>query len=370
MFFIKIFTLGYRIKNLYPGKVEGGISEDMNRKFLCQLAIVITVMFTNVFLAGCEYSFSFNNANQLKMEDAKEFTIDKTSVEPIKQININTKLADIEFIEDDNYYVAIDYKYFNEEPEYKVEDGVLKFDDSKAFPNSYSISFNIKNTVKIYMPKDADLDRIKLATASGDVTLSDFLADKLDISIAYGDFNMKESSVAEANINMSSGNSDISNFNVESLDFSNSYGDASFKNINTITPDIEGNSSDSSFKVSMASGNATFDSLAGKTLDIRNSYGNITCKGLIIKDFESDLSSGNLTVSGSTVDDLDISNSYGDVTLTLIGASKDYMLDLNTSYGSIEVDGKNYDGHLTRENNGHKNIAANLSSGDIELKFE
>ncbi len=342
----------------------------MNKRVLGQLVIVITLMLTSVFLAGCEYSFSFNNANQLKAEDAKKFTVDKTSVEPITQININAKLADIEFIEDDNYYVAIDYRYFDEKPDYMVEDGVLKFDDSKAFPNSYSISFSIKNTIKIYMPKDADLDRIKLATASGDVTLSSFLADKLDISIAYGNFNMKGSSVTEADISMSSGDSDISDFSVENLDFSNSYGDASFKNINTVTTGTESNSTDSSFRVSMASGNATFDSLAGKTLDISNSYGNITCKGLIIKDFESDLSSGNLTVSGSTVDDLDISNSYGDVTLKLTGASKDYMLDLNTSYGSIDVDGKNYDGHLTRENNGNKNISANLSSGDIELNFE
>ncbi|MGB8452207.1 MAG: DUF4097 family beta strand repeat-containing protein [Anaerocolumna sp.] len=342
----------------------------MNYKTKINVVLLITLIVTSIFLAGCEYSFSFNNTNQLKAEDAKEFKVEKTSVEPIQQININAKLGDIEFIEDDNYYVEIDYRYFEEEPDYKWEGGTLTFDDFKSFPNSYSISFSIKNTVKIYLPKDAYLERIKIAAASGDVALSNFLADKLNVSVAYGDFDMKKSSAAEANISMASGNSDIRDFNVEKLDFSNSYGDAEFTNINTGATVTGSKYSNCGIKVSMASGNCVFDSLTGKTLDISNSYGSIKCKGLFIKEFDSDLSSGNLTVSGSAVDDLDISNSYGDVTLELKGDSKEYMLDLNTSYGSIDIDGKHYDSHLTRENNGHKNISADLSSGDIGLKFE
>lgn len=329
---------------------------------------VTALVSASIVLSGCGYSYSFNNNNQLKSEDAKDFNVEKTLAEPIKQIDINSRFGDIELIKDDNYYVEINYRYFNEEPSYKLEDGTLSFDDSKSFPNSYSINFSLKNKIKIYLPGDTDMDHINISAASGDVSLSDFSAEELDVSIAYGDFTLKKAAVRDSDISMSSGNSTISDLNTESLGYSNSYGNADFSNINTKNADSS--FGDARIKISMSSGNADLDSIISKYLEVSNSYGNITGKGMDVKEFESDLSSGKLNISKSTMDEADISNSYGDVILALTGNSKDYMLDLNTSYGSVAVDGRNYDGHLVRENGGSKSITADLSSGDVEVTFE
>ncbi len=340
------------------------------KKNAMKLVLTVAAVVGSLALSGCEYSFRLNGTNQLRREDAKNFKVEKTAVEPVRQININTKLADIELLEADNYYVEIDYNYFEEEPDYKLEDGVLSFDDARSFPESYSVSFNINNSVKIYFPKDSGLDRIKLDNASGDISLTGFAADQLDVSVAYGNLAIKDASAAETDINISSGNSDISKFYTDNLKYSNSYGNSDFTDINTGASVLESGEENRSVKLSMSSGNCNISGLNVNTVDISNSYGNITCKGLFADNFESDLSSGSLKVTDSRADDMDISNSYGNVTLALKGEAGDFMLDLNTSYGSISVDGKNYDGHLFRENNGDKKIAADLSSGDLDLKFE
>jgi DUF4097 and DUF4098 domain-containing protein YvlB len=344
--------------------------ENSSKKYIRLCGFIkgmIALVFTTMVLSGCNYSYSFNNSNQLRMEDAKEFKIDKTRSEPIKQINIDSRLGDIEIIKDDNYYVEINYRYFNEKPSYKLENGTLSFNDSKAFPNSYSINFDIKNKIKIYLPEDADLSQINISTASGDVYLSDLQTEKLKVSVAYGDLALKKAAAKESDISMSSGSSNINDFNTDTLDYSNSYGNADFTDINTINSDSEG---DYKIKISMSSGDADLDTIRSKSLEISNSYGNITGKGMSINGFEADLSSGDLKISKSDIEDADISNSYGDVDLSLTGDSKDYSLDLSTSYGSVAVDGKNYDGHLIRESGGSKGITADLSSGDIEVMFE
>lgn len=334
------------------------------------MIFITAIIFTGIVFTGCEYSLSFSNTTRYSMADTKELKIEKTKVEDLKRINIDSRIGDIEFIKSEDFYVEIDYWYFLDKPEFSTDDGILEFDDYRSFPQSYNLDFSLKNTIKIYLPGKADLERIDIKAASGDISLSDFLADQLKVSVAYGDLELINAEVRDADISMASGSSEISDFNMESLAYTNSYGEADFKNINVKATDHNPDPAKSSLKISMASGDGTFDTVTGKTLDISNSYGNISCKGMVMEQLDADLSSGNLKVTGSSVGNLDLSNSYGDVILQLKGHAGDYELDLGTSYGSIEVEGKSYDGHLRRESGGANSISADLSSGDIELEFE
>ncbi len=333
------------------------------------MVYITAIIFTGIVLTGCEYSLSFSNTTRYSMADTKELKIEKTKVEALKRINIDSRIGDIEFIKSDDFYIEIDYWYFLEKPEYKTDNGILEFDDYRSFPQSYNLDFSMKNTIKIYLPEKADLERIDIKAASGDISLSDFLADQLKVSVAYGDLELINAEVIAADISMASGSSEISDFNMESLAYSNSYGEAGFKNINVKATDHNPDPAKSCMKISMASGDGTFDTVTGRTLDISNSYGNISCTAMVMEQLDADLSSGNLKVTDSSVGNLDLSNSYGDVILQLKGDARDYKLDLGTSYGSIEVEGKSYDGHLRRENGGVNSISADLSSGDIVLMF-
>lgn len=342
------------------------VTDSRKPSFVFLFLIVVTI----TVLSGCGTHVNNRVSNSLEKSDAREFNIEKTIVDPIKRIDISASTADIKLIEDDNYYVEINYYYWEKEPNYKEKDGVIEFDDSGIFPESYSINFDMNNYVKVYIPKDTKLDEICIRTASGDVSLKDFLADTLEMQVAYGDLSIVNASVQKASINMTSGNGDIQDFNVQNFELTDSYGNITLKNINSsnITDTIDLKQSD--MEISLSSGTCTVKNLASNTLEINNSYGDITCKGLAVAEYNSNVSSGDLNIAESILDNVDIRNSYGNATLLLAGKEEDYELKLDTSYGEIDVNNKSYDSSLKKGSGASKSITANLSSGNIKLQFD
>lgn len=333
---------------------------------------IVLLILTVGILCGCQFQYTFGSGNGgrlLKKEDAEEFSINKIKVEPITSIDIDTRIADVELIASDYYYVEIDYLYWNNEPEYSLTDGKLRFDDGDSFPNSYSINFKLDNVIRIYLPEGAALERLNIENSSGNVSISGFAADRMTVRASYGNVKVKKASAVNAEIKLSSGTSEIDDFQVGDLKFSNAYGNAKFTDINTnelwLNSDVELDR----IRIDMSSGNVTIDNMIINTLDLKNSYGNISCKDITAETFDADLSSGELDVNKAALKDIDVSNSYGDVTLNLLGAMEDYSIDLDTSYGNVEVEGKDYDEHFEYAEGSTGSINANLSSGNIKVTF-
>ncbi len=339
----------------------------MKRTKMLGLALFIVVGIT--LMTGCGFTYVINATNRLDRDDAKEFEVEKTVVEPITNIDIHTGIAEVELIEADTFYVEIEYLYWDEEPEYSIENGELYFDDSDCFPNSYSINFNLDNHIRIYLPKESKLNNISIEDASGDVNITGFVADELDVTVSYGDFTMKEAAAIDADITLSSGTSRISDFQVSELEFTNSYGNASFTDINTTALRLPEGTLWEFFNVTMSSGDVEIKGLISNSIDITNSYGDITMDTLTADNLELSLSSGDCELVQGDVVRMDISNSYGDVTLGLLGASSDYSLDLDTSYGKIRVGENHYEEHVNTQGKGTGKIKAELSSGDVTLDF-
>jgi DUF4097 and DUF4098 domain-containing protein YvlB len=320
-------------------------------------------------MSGCGVNYVLNATNRLDLDDASEFNIAKTEVEPITDINIRTGIAEVELVEADKFYVEIDYLYWEEEPEYSLKDGELYFDDSESLPNSYSINFNLDNHIKVYIPKNSQLNKINIKDSSGDVNINGFIVDELDVTVSYGDFTMKEAAALDAEIILSSGSSKITDFQAKELNFTNSYGNADFTEINTQVLRLPKDTTYDQFKVSMSSGDVDITGLVSNTIDITNSYGDITMDGLTSDELELNLSSGNCDLTNGDLITADISNSYGNVTLAMLGDAEDYALDLDTSYGKIRVDGDRFEEHLTRNEGADRKIMTELSSGDVTVEF-
>lgn len=341
------------------------------KKQVRQVIVTVSLLIAILLLGGCGMSYGFHySTNHLDRDDAQDFNIEKVEVEPITQIDIHSKVAEVELISSDKFYVEINYLYWDKEPEYSLENGVLFFDDSESFPDSYSINFNLHNVIRVYLPQNSSLQKIGIEDASGDVSVAGFIAEELDISVAYGDLTMKEAAAIDAEITLASGTSKITDFEVGELDYTNSYGDAHFTDINTAASILPEGSVHEQFNVTMSSGNIKIKGLNSTNVELSNSYGGVSCDKITAEEMELELSSGNAVIDHSDILSSDITNSYGDVTLTLVGAATDYSLDLDTSYGKIKVDGKSYEEHLNVDNNGSRSIAANLSSGDIKVDFE
>ena len=333
------------------------------------LGLVILMIVSITLMTGCGFTYVINATNRLDRKDAKEFKVEKTEVAPITNIDIHTGIAEVELLEADKFYVEIEYLYWKEEPEYSLENGGLYFDDKDCFPNSYSINFNLDNRIRIYLPKDSNLNNIRIEDASGDVNITGFVADELDVTVSYGDFTMKEAAAVDADITLSSGNSRINDFQVSEMEFTNSYGNADFTDINTTALRLPEDTVWEFFNVTMSSGDVDIKGIFTNSIDITNSYGDVTMDTLTSDDLELSLSSGDCELVGADAVTMDIRNSYGDVSLGLLGVSTDYSLDLDTSYGKIRVGDNHYDDHVNVDNQGTGKIKTELSSGDISIDF-
>lgn len=334
---------------------------------------MLTVLAIGSLLTGCGFHYTIgfgNGSNFLDRDDAKEFKVEKSAVDSITSINIHTGMATVEFIKSDQFYVDIDYLYWEEEPEYSLDGGKLYFDDSDSFPDSYSINFNLDNTIKVYLPEASALTKLSIENSSGDVTLTNFVAEDMAIMVSYGDLTLKNAAAAKADITLSSGRSKINDFQTGELDFTNSYGNAEFTDINTGDAILPADVTYDNVDITMSSGDVKITRVNTGSLEINNSYGDITCGDITADDLHTELSSGDLAVISSNFKNVDISNSYGNVTLKLNGPADDYSLDLDTAYGDIKVDDKSYDEHLVLDNGGTCKITAKLSSGDVKVSFK
>lgn len=180
---------------------------------------------------------------------------------------------------------------------------------------------------------------------------------------------MKQAAATEAEISLSSGSSKISDFQTSNLEFSNSYGDSTFTNINTGEKLFLTDMNYEDVNISMSSGKLKITNLKISNVDISNSYGDVILDKVIADKLRSSLSSGNLDISEADLKKIDLDNSYGDVTLELIGSDTDYSLDLNTSYGEIRIGNNKYEDHYDTNYEGPRKINADLSNGDIRIRF-
>ncbi|GEM_PF-646422 len=337
-----------------------------------QKCVTITLSFILmvVFLTGCSFSFTLPSTTVLKREDAKEYIVEKTATETITKIDINTRIADVVFVPSDNFYVEINYLYWEEQPEYSLVDGKLYFNDSHALPNSYSLNYSLNNQITIYLPADAALDSLSVDTSSGDVSLLGFVAKDLKVDIAYGDLILEQAAAVKSRIDLSCGDSDITDFQTGILDFDSSYGDSDFTDINTGNLKLPTDVIFDDFSVNSSSGNITINGLTCNTVTIKDSYGDVNCTDVHADDLKSDLSSGDIDISESDLTEIRLNNSYGDAELSLLGEESDYSLNLTTSYGDIQVGDKNYDDHFKVDNDGERKLSASLSSGDITVNFD
>ena len=342
----------------------------MMKRFQKSIIVVLFLIFSISVLTGCEYSIHVGPTHVLKKEDAKKFTIKKTSEDTIKQIEINTSIADVELIPSDSYGVEINYLYWEEAPQYKLEDGKLYFNDAKCIPNSYSVNFNLNNTIKVYLPKNAPLENLEVDNSSGDVYLSSFVAHDMNVTISSGDLTLEQAAAVNAEVDLSSGDSDITDFQVGKMDITCSSGDLDFTNMNAGESLLSKDITYDDFSVDASSGDITINGLNSGSISLSDSSGDINCKGLKADRFDTELSSGGISVLRSDLGNIELDSGYGDIDLGLIGSATDYSLDLDTSSGKITVDNKDYDDHLTLDKNGDRKISAELSSGDINISFE
>lgn len=265
--------------------------------------------------------------------DFKEYEEKELSLEAFTSLTLNADYGDVTVMASDHYGIAYgmpDYETLT----YDIQDGALnvtEYDSRSMDSNGNIYLFNLNfgsftdgsdyetPYLTIYVPENADLDKITVKNESGYIRLSDLQSNLLTVTCDYGDMKVNNISSNDININMESG----------------------YLEMDTVTSD---------------------------TLSAYNDYGDIDMQQLSVSgDARIALESGNCNLKELSVDNLDISSSYGSVDLYLNTPLSEYGYDLYTDYGSISLNEEDKNMQYLLEKESSKLIKIRCESGDISI---
>ena len=158
------------------------------------LCLIIAVIGVGLVIAGISLGGRPNfrldwRTHTITTADNAEARGDLTP-EPFTTLQIEVATADI-FVERGDGW-SLSYA-LSEEPEITQENGVLKLKlEERSGMNFVGISFSTDSApyIKITVPADAALEEITIATATGEVTLSELEAERIELACATGDISL------------------------------------------------------------------------------------------------------------------------------------------------------------------------------------
>ncbi|MDD3218016.1 MAG: DUF4097 family beta strand repeat-containing protein [Lachnospiraceae bacterium] len=258
-------------------------------------------------------------------------TLEKMKIEDFDDVEISIDYADVEIIPSDDYYLEYQIQSSNE-IEYSVKDNKLTVGEKEGRGKFFFFNFTffgfstdtVEDAVKVYVPKEEQLENVNLKTESGTIRLNDSLQ-------------------------------------IENLKLKNEYGDVK---IDTLTAQ--------NLEVKLESGDFTGKSIASDKMTLRNEYGGIKIDEMKSENAEFKIESGDLALDKAQLGDLSIDCEYGNAVLGLAEQLNQYALDLENEYGDIKLpdgnkvgDGQEGSYHTTEGSLGTLKIRC--ESGDVEI---
>lgn len=104
-------------------------------------------------------------------------------------------------------------------------------------------------------------------------------------------------------------------------------------------------------------------------LNAKTSNGAIDCDGTFAGRVTLKSSNGSIDITGKYAKGVEAKSSNGRISAEIDGRSSDYDLDLDTSNGSIRIDGDKVDDNYRKNNGSDNEIILKSSNGSIELDF-
>ena len=251
------------------------------------------------------------------------------STEPgaFQRINVNVSSSRVLILPGDSYRVVVPTG--RTAPTVNVANGELTI---ASRPQGRVVHFGINTSpadheIRVYLPAGHDLDRIQVRTSSGRIQIDGANADYINANSSSGRVEVSNLVAAPSRVNLRSSSGRISMENAE------------------VAGDLT---------LQTSSGRIELDRVAWGDLSARTSSGNIN----IARGREG-------TTGGSTT----LQTSSGSVNVEIAGSRNDYRYVLNTSSGSMRVDGERYQGRNASGGNGSDEISIRTSSGSIRLDF-
>lgn len=329
------------------------------------LLLGITLLFT-----GCHSSTDRNDTAMYTEKNMNYFGSEKTQMEAITGIDIQTDFADVEIIASDDYYIEYEFYYVDKEPQYKVENGILYFNDSMMNSGDYSISLSENCYIKLYVPNTAEFEHVSIYNSNGEVAIGTFSTKELEIEKSFGNVIMSRIEADHAKVALNAGSMTITKSSFQNAEIENLYGEITLNNINYMEDQAEELPASGEIKVNTSSGNIMITDLWCEKLVTENTNGNIELKGITAIDVESDQSSGNYSFNGYVDNSIDVQTTYGNAYLLLQGESENYGIKAESGHGSVIMNGRDYGEKLQLNDREEKQVQVEVKSGNIDISFK
>lgn len=310
---------------------------------------------------GASREVSFGKSGPHVVDNAEAQKIAELDLDKIENIDVQASYADIEFVESDQY--GIEIVYYEQEPSWHLDDGTLtvSFNEDNTV-HLFNFSLQDKtSSVKIYLPRQADLGAVSLQTDSGYIDIGSFKALDTRIYNDYGDVSLTDVTSDSLYLELNSGQAVAANVTAQEIAYSNDYGEGVFTTIAT-----------KSLTVNHDSGDFTLNGCQTDKIEIKSAYGKISAADLVVATGTNiDADSGDIDVSGNFAGETVIYADYGDIMFATAKEKGDYSWAIATDYGNITFDGEKMgDNARVESGNVSKNhLKVNADSGNIEILF-
>ncbi len=309
-------------------------------------------------LCGGVVDFKYDFKSGEFVSNNEKYVLELTELDEFKEIEADLSIGDLIFIKSDKF--AIEYEYYDVEPEYKVENGKFTVKTQDLY-FSVSFDFNTGNRsfMKIYYPEGTKFSNLTVDLSCGNLNIDGMnVSGKTVFDNSCGNVTVNNFTAADVEIDLSCGDYFSDNMIADSIISDNSCGDIEFTNLTC----------NSYFESTGSSGNLV---IKDSTLNVRSifddSCGNVELTGVsVVGDMVADLSCGDLVlndceVTGSLSGDL----SCGNADISLIGGNS-YGFNLDCSLGDIKVDDSKTDDEYS--SSGDNMITIDNSCGDINIE--
>lgn len=234
------------------------------------------------------------------------------------KLDVDVSLGDVDIVPSDHFGLELSWHGKNYELHFTNENGTLKV-WSTSIPNiGINLDFNYGGKVIVYIPEGTRLADATVHTAMGDMDLSGFHADQLDVRANMGSVSLTNAVIGGGVLDLDMGDLDVSTVNADSLELTLSMGRLECYDISTT-----------------------------KELTMKNSMGDIEVQGSLAGRTKADASMGDVSISS------DLS---------------DYGYDLSTDMGTVRVNGDKQDSKA-KLNGGANVITVENSMGNIYVDF-
>ena len=330
-------------------------------KIIIFIGIGLLLLGTSLFLIiGFSNNFEFSSTDN-KVVNTYDIT------DEFNKINIDIDTADLEFIasEAGTKVECVETEHIKHTV--SVVDQTLTITSSNDKHWYFFSLFNVKITVKVYMPSGM-YESLNILTDTGDVTIpSDFSFKNANIKCTTGDVDFKSNVEEALNVKVSTGKIRISSLTTNDLEARASTGkvfltDLAVANsikVNTTTGDTNlNNVTAKNINLEADTGDMLLTNVSTEAIELRTTTGkHILTNVVATGDFKVNASTGKVKFDSCDAASFKIETSTGDVTGTFLTAKIFYV---DTSTGDVDVP-KSVEGGLCE---------ISTSTGDVKITIK